>query len=186
MGTPERLKIVEKDISENKLEKKNYGNSQKSLFLDRDNTLIRCKKGKYIIDKNEIYFCKENIFKIVPIAAKFDLVCLVTNQPSIAMGKLTFKQLDEINSIVVNYCLSVGLKIDVVTFCPHHPHKGFKQEIKSLKMDCFCRKPNPGLLLEQSFLRNIDLKESLLIGDSDRDLLAAKNAGCRFLNVNSL
>ena len=96
MGTPERLKIVEEDISENKLEKKNYGNPQKSLFLDRDNTLIHCKKGKYIIDKNEIYFFKENIFKIVPIASKFDLVCLVTNQPSIAMGKLSFKELDEI------------------------------------------------------------------------------------------
>ena len=61
----------------------------------------------------------------------------------------------------------------------------YENEVEILKQDCFCRKPNPGLLLEQSFLRNIDLKESLLIGDSERDLLAAKNAGCSFLHVNS-
>ena len=60
-----------------------------------------------------------------------------------------------------------------------------KMKSRSLSKIVF-RKPNPGLLLEQSFLRNIDLKESLLIGDSERDLLAAKNAGCRFLHVNSL
>ena len=94
-----------------------------------------------------------------------------------------FKIIDALN---VKFCLSKGLKIDVVTFCPHHPHKGFKGELEILKKDCFCRKPNPGLLFEQSFLRNINLKESLMIGDSDNDFFAAKNAGCNFLNINDL
>ena len=94
--------------------------------------------------------------------------------------------LDKINSLVIKFCLSKGLKIDVVTFCPHHPHKGYKGELEFLKHDCFCRKPNPGLFFEQAFLRNINLKESLMIGDSDVDLLAAKNAGCDFFSVNDL
>ena len=102
------------------------------------------------------------------------------------MGKLNLTDLDEINSLIIKFCLSVGLKIDVVTFCPHHPHKGFEGEIPILKQDCFCRKPNPGLFFEQSFLRNIDLKQSLMIGDSQNDLFAALNAGCKFLNVNDL
>ena len=102
------------------------------------------------------------------------------------MGKLSLKELDHINSIVIKFCLSKGLKIDVVTFCPHHPHKGFKDELEILKHDCFCRKPNPGLLIEQAFLRNINLQESLMIGDSDNDFFAAKNAGCNFLNINQL
>ena len=63
---------------------------------------------------------------------------------------------------------------------------GFDYEIKILKKDCFCRKPNPGLILEQSFLRNINLRESLMIGDSDNDLKAAENSGCKFINVNNL
>jgi D-glycero-D-manno-heptose 1,7-bisphosphate phosphatase len=186
MGTNDRFKIVEYDLKENKVHKQNYQNTQKALFIDRDNTLIKCRLGSYILNKNEIVFIKENIIKLSSLAKEFNLVCLVTNQPSISMGKLTLEELDEINSIIVNFCLSVGLKIDVITFCPHHPHKGFLGEISLLKKDCFCRKPNPGMLFEQSFLRNIDLKKSLMVGDSENDKVAAKNAGCNFLNIDNL
>ncbi len=186
MGTPKRFRVVEEDLSSNKVNKKNYINLQKTLFLDRDNTLIKCETGKYILKKEDIDFYRENIEKIIPISLNYDFVCLITNQPTISMGKLSLKDLNEINSLIIKFCLSVGLKIDVVTFCPHHPHKGFEGEIQILKQDCFCRKPNPGLFFEQSFLRNIDLKESLMIGDSQNDLFAALNAGCKFLNVNDL
>ena len=186
MGTPERLKLVSKDLSSGKVNRNNYKNIQKALFLDRDNTLIKCDIGKYVIKKNEIEIISHNIEKIIPISQDYDLICLVTNQPVIAMGKISFKDLDEFNSIVVKSCLSIGLKIDIVTFCPHHPHKGYEGELEILKYDCFCRKPNPGLFFEQAFLRNINLKESLMIGDSDNDFFAAKNAGCRFLNIKDL
>ena len=102
------------------------------------------------------------------------------------MGKLSIQRLDKIHSIIIKYCLSRGLKIDVVTFCPHHPHMGFNKEVKLLKKDCFCRKPNPGLFFEQAFLRNINLNKSLMIGDSDKDMKAALNAGCKFINVKNL
>lgn len=186
MGTIKRLKKVESDLKKNQLSIRNYKNEQKALFLDRDNTLIKCKMGEYILDINNIQFIDENIIEINSIAKDFHFVCLVTNQPSISMGKLSIRKLDYINSFIINYCLSKGLKIDVVAFCPHHPHFGFENEIKVLKKDCFCRKPNPGLLIEQSFLRNINLKKSLMIGDSENDLNAAKNAGCKFKNVNQL
>ena len=186
MGTIKRLKIVESDLKKNQLSIRNYKNKQKALFLDRDNTLIKCKMGQYILDINNIEFIDENIIQISSIAKDFNFVCLVTNQPSISMGKLSIRKLDHINSIIIKYCLSKGLKIDVVAFCPHHPHSGFQNEIQVLKKDCFCRKPNPGLLIEQSFFRNINLKKSLMIGDSENDLNAAKNAGCKFKNVNQL
>ena len=102
------------------------------------------------------------------------------------MGFLTEENFDAINNIVIKYCLTKGLKIDVVTFCPHHPHRGFSGEVEILKRDCFCRKPNPGLFFEQSFLRNIDLNKSLMIGDSDKDYLSALNAGCEFKYINEL
>ena len=102
------------------------------------------------------------------------------------MGKLTIHQLEKINSTIVKNCLLKGLKIDVITYCPHHPHKGFQNEVKILKQDCFCRKPNPGLILEQAFIRNINLKESLMIGDSINDSLAAEKSGCRFMHIDSL
>ena len=74
----------------------------------------------------------------------------------------------------------------MVSFCPHHPHRGFEGEIKVLKNDCFCRKPNPGLILEQAFIRNINLQQSLMIGDSESDSKAAKNSGCDFIHVDNL
>ena len=186
MGTPKRLKVVENDLLRDKVDKKNYTNSQKTLFLDRDNTLIKCDIGKYILNENDVDFYEYNIEKIIPISFNYDFVCLLTNQPTISMGKLNLKDLDRINTFVIKFCLSKGLKIDVVAFCPHHPHKGYEGEIPLLKKDCFCRKPNPGLFFEQAFLRNIDLKESLMIGDSDNDFMASINAGCNFLNVNDL
>ena len=186
MGTPNRLKVVENDLLKDKVNKKNYFNSQKTLFLDRDNTLIRCEIGKYILKEKDIDFYVHNIEKISEISLSYDFVCLLTNQPSISMGKISLKDLDRINSLLIKFCLSKGLKIDVVTFCPHHPHKGFQGEIPYLKKDCFCRKPNPGLFLEQAFFRNINLKESLMIGDSENDFFASMNAGCNFLNVNDL
>ena len=186
MGTPKRLRVVEEDLSSKKVYKKNYKNLQKTLFLDRDNTLIKCEKGRYILKVEDINFYRNNIEKIIPISLNYDFVCLITNQPSLSMGKLTLNDLNEINSFIIKFCLSIGLKIDVVTFCPHHPHKGYEGEIQILKQDCFCRKPNPGLFFEQAFFRNIDLKASLMIGDSQNDYLAAINAGCKFLNVNDL
>ena len=124
--------------------------------------------------------------KISFLAKTFNFVCMVTNQPSIAMGNISIEKLDNLNSKIIYYCLDKKLKIDVITFCPHHPHSGFEGEISILKKYCFCRKPNPGLFLEQAFLRNIDLANSLMIGDSENDLIAAKNAGCNFKNVNDL
>ena len=53
MGTPNRLNLVEHDLRINKVNLRNYKNKQKALFLDRDNTLIKCEIGKYIIDKNQ-------------------------------------------------------------------------------------------------------------------------------------
>ena len=186
MGTSSRFEIVEKDLKQNKVNDRNYKNKQKALFLDRDNTLINCSIGKYILDINEIKFIDKNILKIAKISNSYNLVCLVTNQPSIAMGKISIRELENINSFIIKYCLSKGLKIDVVSFCPHHPHRGFEGEIKVLKNDCFCRKPNPGLILEQSFIRNINLQQSLLIGDSESDSNAAKNSGCDFIHVDNL
>ena len=107
----------------------------------------------------------------------------MTNQPQISMGFLTIQDLFKINSHIIKFCLSMNLKIDDVIFCPHHPHVGFEGEIEILKNDCFCRKPNPGMLLNQSYLRNIDLSKSLFIGDSNSDMVASMEFGCSYIGI---
>ena len=102
------------------------------------------------------------------------------------MGILSLKDLENINNHIISYCRSKSLFIDTISWCPHHPHKGFEREYESLKTDCFCRKPNPGMLIELSHKRNINLSSSLFVGDSKVDEEAAKSCGCKFKNIADL
>lgn len=186
IGTPERLKKVIEDEKTNQIKERNYKFKQKCLFLDRDNTLIKCSKGKYIIDLNDIQIKKDKIKKIINLRKNFDLCIIITNQPQISMGLLNLETLYDINCQLIIKLLNLGLKIDEISFCPHHPHKGYHGEVSILKEDCFCRKPNPGMIFYQTFLRNIDLENSVLVGDSKSDMLAAMNSGMKFINIEDL
>ena len=72
-----------------------------------------------------------------------------------------------------------GAFIDALYFCPHHPDKGFAGERTEYKCECACRKPAPGMLLQAAKDFNIDIASSYMIGDSEKDVLAGKNAGCK-------
>ena len=69
--------------------------------------------------------------------------------------------------------------VNAIYYCPHHPDKGYPEERPEYKIDCECRKPKPGMLLQAAKDWNIDLSKSYMIGDSDRDLKVGKNAGCK-------
>ena len=186
MGTKKRFLKIEKDLENNLVEKNNYDYKQKALFIDRDNTILHCEKNKYVLNPKQLIFLDKNIRKISNLSKEFNFVCLITNQPQISMGLISYEVLDEIHSLLIKYCLKLDLRIDLITFCPHHPHGGFFNEIKIIKQDCFCRKPQPGMILEQGFERNIDLKNSLFVGDSITDKKAADNAGVPFKNINNI
>ena len=64
--------------------------------------------------------------------------------------------------------------IDKIYYCPHHPDKGFKNEILKLKINCSCRKPNNGLFKIAIKELNIDINKSFMIGDQMSDYLLAK------------
>ncbi len=183
MGTPKRLESVKEDLKKNIVLRNSYRKKQKVLFVDRDNTLIRCPDKKYILKKADIFFHEERIKKIAEISRNFNFCLIITNQPQISMGLCSWQKVIELNGIVINKCKIWDLEIAGFYICPHHPHTGFSGEIKFLKTNCFCRKPFPGLILEAAQMRNIDLNNSLFIGDSKRDLYAAKNAGTNFLSV---
>ena len=70
-----------------------------------------------------------------------------------------------------------GAFVDAIYVCPHHTDKGFLGERPEYKCDCDCRKPKPGLLLQAAKDFNIDLSQSYMVGDSDRDVKAGENAG---------
>lgn len=186
MGTPKRLSIIKDDLKKNIISKKSYVNSQKALFLDRDNTIIECNEGEYITNVDRIIILKGRIKNIIKISKDFDIILIVSNQPQISMGKISWQDVIKINGEIIYQCQLIGLSISASYICPHHSHDNFKNEIKELKVNCFCRKPKPGLFYEAAFDRNIDLKRSLMIGDSWRDEKAATNCGVNFLHAKNL
>ena len=186
IGTPKRFKEVELLLKKDLINRKSYINTQNCLFIDRDNTLIKCDPKNYIVSINQVEFLFENIKKIKKLRSNFDLAIIISNQPQISMGLVSWDNVSSINAFIINNCLKLGLKIDAFTICPHHPHSGFKGEILELKQNCFCRKPMPGMYLKEAYLKNINLKESLMIGDSEVDELASSRAGCNFLSVGDL
>lgn len=186
IGTPKRFFEVQEILKKDMVRYKSYLYTQRCLFIDRDNTLIECPETKYITKKEQLKFLTKNIFKIAKKRQEFDLAIIITNQPQISMGLVSWEEVISINSFIIQKCLEFGLKIDSFNLCPHHYHSGFKNEIIDLKQDCFCRKPKPGLFFQEAFFRNINLSQSLMIGDSESDKIAAEKAGCEFLNVLNL
>ena len=186
MGTSKRLLMVENDIKSNLISNNSYRIKQKALFLDRDNTLIKCEESNYILNKDQIEIIDNHIDKIKKVALNYNFIILITNQPQIAMGKVSYQEVININSKLILMCQQKGLNIACVYLCPHHPHAGFVDEIESLKKVCFCRKPMPGLFYEASINRNICLESSHFIGDSWRDSLSANKLNMKFSWIQNL
>ena len=107
------------------------------------------------------------------------LAIVVTNQPVIARGEVSFDELEEIHNKMETLLGKEGAYLDAIYYCPHHPHKGYEGECPELKIECDCRKPKPGMLLKAAEDYNIDLSQSWMIGDGENDVKAGINAGCK-------
>lgn len=176
MGTPERYEKVQRSFRSGMIHARNLANRQKAVFLDRDGTINRY--AGYLTNPEDFELLPGVAEAIRKINLSGYLAIVVTNQPSIARGELTFEGLDEIHRKMETLLGQQGAYVDHIYFCPHHPDKGFPGEVPSLKIDCSCRKPKPGMLLQAAEDFNIDLSSSWMIGDDERDVGAGKNAGC--------
>lgn len=183
MGTPERYAAVCRDFANGTVSAKNLNNKQKAIFLDRDGTI-----NEYVGFLRNINDCRlaDGVAEAIKkINASGYLAIVVTNQPVIARGEVTFEQLAQIHEKMETLLGLEGAYLDGVYFCPHHPHKGFEGEVPSLKIECDCRKPKAGMFFAAAERFNIDLSESWMIGDGETDVLAGINAGCKTAIIGS-
>ncbi len=96
------------------------------------------------------------------------VLLVVTNQPDIARGVQDRAVVDEFHALLLR-----ALPIDAVYVCPHDDADG-----------CNCRKPAPGMLLEAARDLNLDLGNSVMVGDRWRDVEAGQRAGCRTVFID--
>lgn len=150
-----------------------------AIFFDRDGTLINEIDYKDGSNHCAARFREDVIFLPTVIKAIKKLTdetdykkVVVTNQSGIARGLYTLKTLNEVNYYMTNFMAIFGAKIDGVYWCPHLPD------------NCTCRKPSIGMFLNASRDLDIDLTKSWMIGNSETDILAGINAGCRTILVN--
>ena len=177
MGTPERYYETEYDIQNGKLCARNLTVKQKAIFLDRDGTINRING----------FITKPEQFELIPGVAEAIkqinhsnyLVIVITNQPVIARGDCSFDELQMIHNKMETDLGQNGAFIDGLYFCPHHPDKGFIGERVEYKCDCDCRKPKIGLLMQAAKDFNIDISQSIMIGDAESDMMAGTFAGCK-------
>lgn len=177
MGTPDRFHQVEADYKNGIVQAKNLHNKQKAIFLDRDGTIN--KYVGFLRDINDFELIDGAAEAIKLINESGYLAIVVTNQPVIARGEVSWDELYEIHRKMQTLLGQQGAYLDGIYICPHHPDKGFEGERPEYKIVCDCRKPKPGLLLNAAKDFNIDLSQSYMIGDSDNDVEAGQNAGCK-------
>jgi len=152
----------------------------KAVFLDRDGVLL--EDVDLLTDPRRI-----RILEGVPQTlqrlkqAGFELI-VVTNQTVIARGLTTEQGVLEIHSQLEQLIEQAGgPQLDGFYFCPHHPNA----TLPAFRIDCDCRKPRPGLLLQAARERAIDLKASFMVGDRITDIIAGARAGCRTILVQT-
>lgn len=183
MGTPERYHQVCEDYRNGRVSDRNLRKKQKAVFLDRDGTInqyvgfLRRAEDFSLIDGAAEAIRKMNL--------QGYLVIVVTNQPVLARGEVSFTELDEIHNKMETLLGKEGCYLDAIYYCPHHPHKGYEGEVPELKITCDCRKPKPGMLIKAAEDFHIDLKQSWMIGDSESDIKAGQAAGCRTALIGS-
>ena len=181
MGTPERLYAVERDFKEGTVHGKNLVNKQRAVFIDRDGTIN--KYVGFLTDIEDFELIDGVTDAIKKINSSGYLAIVVTNQPVVARGEVSFSELDQIHNKMETLLGKEGAYLDAIYYCPHHPHKGYEGEVEELKIDCECRKPKPGMLLKAAGDFNIDLTRSWMIGDGENDIKAGNTAGCRTILI---
>ncbi len=149
----------------------------KVAFLDRDG-VINVDYG-YVGNIDRFKF-KEGIFELLHfLQEKGYKLFIVTNQSGIARGYYSENDFHNLMKYMIDELKKRGIEITDYKFCPHHPN---------ITGECECRKPKPGMILDLAKQYNIDIKNSIMIGDSLSDIEAAKNAGIKrsYLVKNSL
>ena len=185
IGTPARYDWVCGQYDAGIIQRSTLAVKQPAVFLDRDGTLIKevSAQGLHKIEDLELLpGVAEAVHELNHAGLR---AVLVTNQPVIAKGFCTEADLQRIHNKLETLLGREHAFLDRIYFCPHHPEKGFPGERAELKIDCDCRKPKPGMLLQAQHDLNIDFAQSWMIGDTTIDVQTARNAGVKSILVRT-
>lgn len=143
----------------------------KAVFLDRDG-VINENRSDHVKNWSEFNFLPGAPEALARLARAGMKAFVVTNQAIVNRGMVSKDAVDRINQRMVQEIELRGGRIEAVAYCPHRPEER-----------CGCRKPEPGLLLDLARRHEVDLTESVIIGDALNDVEAGLAAGCAAILV---
>lgn len=139
---------------------------QKALFLDRDGVVNVEKNYLHKIDDFEL------MDGIVEVCRSYQeqgyAIIVVTNQSGISRGYYSEEDFRHLSQWMIGHFKELGITITRIYHCPHH---------ESIDGTCECRKPEPGMFLKAQREYELDMDHSVMIGDNERDIEAARRAG---------
>jgi histidinol-phosphate phosphatase family protein len=147
--------------------------SRRAVFLDRDG-VINVEGGDYIDRPEDLHVLPGALEAIAALSRRGWPVVVFTNQSGVGRGFMTAGALESIHAYLRCEVARAGGELTAVYACTHMPDAG-----------CDCRKPRPGMLIEAAREHDLDLPRSFAVGDSPRDIAAAKSAGATAVLVLS-
>jgi mannose-1-phosphate guanylyltransferase / phosphomannomutase len=177
VGTPPRHATAEADIASGKVAALNIRNKRPAIFFDCDGVLNKEPGNPGVVRADDVVLLPGAGAAVAAARNAGYLPVAITNRAQVARGLVSFEDLDHILGRLEALLAQDGGVLDRIYFCPHHPDSGFPGEVRALKIHCECRKP--GTLLFRRAIEElpIDKAHSAGIGDSLRDIGAARAMG---------
>lgn len=135
------------------------------VILDRDGVINR-DSDEFIKSPEEWEPLKGSLEAMARLSQAGYEIVVLTNQSGIGRKLLSADQLGQIHGRMIEHLRQLGGQVQTILFCPHHPDDG-----------CECRKPKTGMYDELGSRLGINFTGVFSVGDSIRDLQAAKAAG---------
>jgi len=139
----------------------------KLIILDRDG-VINYDSDAYIKHPDEWVALPGSLEAIGRLTRDGWRVVVATNQSGVGRQLFDMQTLNQIHSKFRQQVIRHGGRIDAIFVCPHHPDEA-----------CDCRKPRPGLFQQIASRFDINLDQTIAVGDSLRDLQAGASVGCQ-------
>lgn len=144
---------------------------QRALFLDRDGVL---NVDRHYIFRPDQFEVIDGAFDVLRGAQALGYALIVvTNQSGIARGYFEMEEYRLLERHMCAVFAAQGIAFAGIYHCPHHP----EGSVAEYAIACDCRKPQPGMILQAAHEHNIDLNASVMVGDKESDIMAARAAG---------
>lgn len=151
----------------------------KAIFIDKDGTLIH--DVPYNVDPALIRFNDGAIDALQQWSGAGYLIVIISNQSGIAYNYFSEEAIEKVNQYLTAQFAFHHITLHGFYYCPHHP----AGNNALYAVECNCRKPLPGLILEAAKALSVDVRQSWMIGDILNDVEAGNRAGCRSILLNN-